>query len=101
MGKEPPAPERWRKNDRNRGHSEKLHGEIGSDRARPAEQVVHWSAGCMAQARVIDRPGRKREDRNTDAGEHDEPADLAQTPSDRGMKVVRQGRAVVMASFGR
>ena len=42
---------------------EQLHHQIGHDRARLADQIVHRAVGGVAEARVLHRPGCQREPR--------------------------------------
>ena len=61
MRHQPPAPDRDRQHQHDRGQPEKLDQQIGCDRAGRAEQIADRRVGGVAEARILHRPGRERE----------------------------------------
>ncbi len=72
LGQELPAPEGGRRERGDTGEAEQLHGDVGGDRARLAQEVVDWRAGRMIEARVGDRPGEKGKAEPHNTGERGE-----------------------------
>ena len=80
IGEKAPAPERGRRQQRNRGKADELHHEVGGDRARGAEEVVDAGVCRVIEARIADRPGQKREAQAGHAGERAQSGDLGRPP---------------------
>ena len=80
VGDEPPAPNRDRQDERERGHAEKLRQQVGDNGAGHAENVAHRRIRGMAERRVLHRPGRERECNERREHDQSKPAKLAQTP---------------------
>ena len=62
-GEEAPAPEGGRGEQGRRGKADKLHHEVGGDRARSAEKIVDARVGRVVEAGIADRPGQQRKRR--------------------------------------
>ncbi len=61
VSEQPITPGCNRQDQRQRAEAEKLHHQVGDNRAGPAEQVVHRHIGGVAERRVAHRPARERQ----------------------------------------
>ncbi len=101
VGGEPPAPDGDRQNERDRGHAEHLHQQVGNDRAGLAEHVAHGRGGGVAQRWVLHRPGRERECEQDGERNQREAAELAHAPAQRVAHRVGQEAQAVEAAVDR
>ena len=102
MGGEPPAPNGDRQDERERGHAEQLHQQIGDDGAGRAEHVAHRRIGGVAERGVLHRPGREREREQRRERDQGEAAELAQAPPQRiAHRVGKKAQTIEAAIDGR
>ena len=81
------------------GKAEQLHREIGDDRARQAEQIVHRLGG-VAERRVLHRPGGERDGAEQRQRDQGEAAQLAQAPPHDVAEMIRDKVEDVEAAIG-
>ena len=80
LGDEAPTPERGRGEQGRRGKADKLHHQVGGDRAWSAEKIVDARVGRVVEAGIADRPGQQRKGQAGHAGERDEASDFGRPP---------------------
>ncbi len=80
MAEQPIAPHADRQQQRQRAQAQKLHHQIGGDRAGHAQEIMHRRIGGMAERRVLHRPGGERQGRQQREADQRDAADLAEAP---------------------
>ena len=80
MPEQPIAPHSDRQQEADRAQPQKLHHQVGGDRARAAEKIVHRRVGRVAERRIVDGPGGERERRHHGETDQRDAPRLAQPP---------------------